>query len=98
MCCSRWGGFESVLSGIPQGSVLEPLLFLTYINGLDDNITSNILKFADDSKVFTRVNNDGDKQHLQNDLDKLVKWYEKWQMLFNFGNVNAYIPDAGTWI
>ena len=84
------------MSGIPQGSVLEPLLFLTYINGLDDNITSNVLKFADDSKVFTRVNNDGDKQHLQNDLDKLVKWYEKWQMLLNFGNVNAYILDTGT--
>ena len=44
-----------------------------YINNLDDNITSNVLKFADDTKVFRKVNNDGDKQHLQNDLDKLVK-------------------------
>ena len=34
--------------------------------------------------MFRRVNNDGDKQHLQNDLDRLVKWFEKWQMLFNF--------------
>ena len=55
------------------------------INDLDDNITSNVLKFADDTKVFRKVNNDGDKQHLQNYLDSLVKWSEKWQMLFNFG-------------
>ena len=73
------------MSGIPQGSVLRPLLFLIYINDLDDNITRNVLKFADDTKVFRRVNNDGDKQHLQNDRDKLVKWSETWQMLLNFG-------------
>ena len=48
-------------------------------------ITSNVLRFADNTKVFRKVNNDGDKQHLQNDLDKLVKLFEEWQMLFNFG-------------
>ena len=48
-------------------------------------MTSNVLKFADDTKVFRRVNNDGDKQHLQNDLYKLVKWSEKLQMLLKFG-------------
>ena len=74
-----------VLSGVPQGSVLGPLLFLIYISDLDENITSNVLKFADDTKVFRRVNNDGDKKRLQNYLDKLIKWSEKWQMLFNFG-------------
>ena len=75
---SNW---KSVLSGVPQGSVLGPLLFLIYINDLDDNTTSNVLKFADDTKVFRKVNTDGDKQHLQNDLNRLVKWSEKWQML-----------------
>ena len=75
---SNW---KSVLSGVPQGSVLGPLLFLIYINDLDDNIISNVLKFADDTKVFRKVNTDGDKQHLQNDLDRLVKWSEKWKML-----------------
>ena len=79
---SNW---KSVLSGVPQGSVLGPILFLIYINDLDDSITSNALKFADDTKLFRKVNTDGDKQHLQNDLDRLVKWSEKWQMLFNFG-------------
>ena len=67
---SNW---KSVLSGVPQGSVLGPILFLIYINGLDDSITSNVLKFADDTKLFRKVNTDGDKQHLQNDLDRLVK-------------------------
>ena len=75
----------SVLSGVPQGSVLGPLLFLIYITGLDDSITSNVLKFADDTKVFRKVNTDGDKQHLQNDIGRVVKWSEKWQMFFNFG-------------
>ena len=54
-----------------------------HINDLDDSITSNVLKFVDDTKLFRKVNTDGDKQHLQNDLDRLVKWSKKWQM-FNF--------------
>ena len=78
---SNW---KSVLSRVSQGSVLGPLLFLIYINDLDDNITSNVLKFADNTKEFRKVNTDGDKQHLQNNLDRLMKWSEKWQML-NFG-------------
>ena len=82
---SNW---KSVLSGVPQGSVLGPIVFLIYINDLDNNITSNVLKFADDTKLFRKVNTDGDKQHLQNDLDTLVKWSEKLQMLLNFGCVS----------
>ena len=53
-------------------------------HGIDD-ISSKVLKFADDTKVFRKVTNDTDKQSVQDDLDKLVKWLEKWQMLFNFG-------------
>ena len=84
-----------VLSGVPQGSVLGPLLFLIYINDLDDNITSSVLKFADDTKVFRKVNTDGDKQHLQNDLDKLVNWSEKWQMLLIFGKCKCLHTGHG---
>ena len=73
------------MSGVPQGSVLGPILFLIYINDLEDDISSKVLKLADDTKVFRKVTNDTDKQSLQDDLDKLVKWSEKWQMLFNFG-------------
>ena len=52
---------------------------------MEDDISSKVLKFADDTKVFRKVTNDTDKQSLQDGLDKLVKWSEKWQMLFNFG-------------
>ena len=76
---------KSVLSGVPQGSVLGPILFLIYINDLDDDITSKVLKFADDTKVFRKIKSDADRQHLQDDLNKLIEWSEKWQMLFNFG-------------
>ena len=55
-----------------------------YINDLEEGVTGKILKFADDTKLFRKVKEIGDKQNLQDDIDKLVKWSEKWQMLFNF--------------
>ena len=63
---------------------------------MDNNITSDVLKFADDTKAFRKVNNDGDKQHLQNNLDKLVKWSEKWQMLLKFGKCKCLHTGHGT--
>ena len=77
---SSW---RPVISGVPQGSVLGPILFLIYINDLENEIGSNILKFADDTKMFRRVESQEDRHQLQSDLNKLVKWAEKWQMLFN---------------
>ena len=65
-----------------------------YINDLDDNITSNVVKFADDTNVFKKVNTDGDNK-LQNDLDRLVKWSEKWHMLFNFGKCKCLHTGHG---
>ena len=62
---------------------------------MDDSITSNVLKFADDTKLFRKVNTDDDKQHLQNDLDRLVKWSEKWQMLLNFGKCKCVHTGHG---
>ena len=78
---SNW---KPVLSGVPQGSVLGSILFLIYINDLEEGVTSKILKFADDTKLFRKIKRNGDKQQLQDDIDKLIKWSEKWQMLFNF--------------
>ena len=75
---SEISNWKSVLSGVPQGSVLGPILFLIYINDLEDDISSKVLTFADDTKVFRKVTNDTDKQ-------SLIKWLEKWQMLLNFG-------------
>ena len=78
-----WSGWRKVLSGIPQGSVLGPLLFLIFVDDLDEGLMSEILKFADDTKVFGRVNSYEDRMKLQNDLKRLVEWTEKWQMTFN---------------
>ena len=80
---------------MPQGSVLGPILFLVYINDLEEEVTGKILKFADDTKLFRKVKEIGDKQHLQEDIDKLVKWSEKWQMLFNFGKCKCLHTGPG---
>ena len=57
--------------------MLGPILFLICINDLEDDISSKVLNFADDTRVFRKVTNVTDKQSLQDDLDKLVKWSEK---------------------
>ena len=51
---------------------------------MTDDMSSKVLKFADNTKVFRKVTNDTDKQSLQDDLDKLAKWSVKWQMLLHF--------------
>ena len=76
---------KSVLSGVAQGSVLGYILFLVYVNDLEEGVTGKILKFADDTKLFRKTKDIGDKPKLQDGIDKLVRLSEKWQMLFNFG-------------
>jgi len=61
-------------TGVPQGSVLGSILFLVYINDLDDQLSSNVLKFADDTKLFRVVDNHIDGQTLQKDIDLLGDW------------------------
>ena len=71
-------------SGVPQGSVLGPLLFLIYINDLTDNISSNIKLFADDSSLFTRVDRiTVAHSRLIQDLETIKKWAFQWKMQFN---------------
>ena len=89
---SSW---KSVLSGVPQGSVLGSILFLVYINDLEEGVTGKIVTFPDDTKLFRKVKAIGDKQNLQDDIDKLVKWSEKWQMLFNFGKCKCLHTEPG---
>ena len=73
-----------VLSGVPQGTVLGPLLFLAYINDLPDMITSSSSKlFADDSMLFRVILDDIDRASLQSDLSALEDWERQWQMSFN---------------
>lgn len=63
-----------VLSGVPQGSVLAPLLFLIYINGITESITSTIRLYADDILLYREINNEADAICLQNDLLILENW------------------------
>ena len=75
-----------VRSGVPQGSVLGPTLFVLYINTLDIEVGggSDILsKFADDTKIGGIVNSDDARNVLQQVLNRAVEWSEKWQMQFN---------------
>ncbi len=72
-----------VTSGVPQGSVLGPLLFLLYINDLPDSITSQVRLFADDTAVYLTMNDQSDCKQLQTDLDHLMEWEGKWDMEFN---------------
>jgi hypothetical protein len=78
-------GWENVTSGIPQGSVLGPSLFLIFINDLPDGVDSITALFADDTKVYRPVNTDSDIQQLQVDIDTLYGWSTKWQLPFNEG-------------
>jgi len=78
---SSW---QNVLSGVPQGSVLGPLLLIIFVNNIESGISSKVLKFADDLKVFRAITGQDEHISLQKDLDELVKWSEEWQMKFNF--------------
>ena len=73
----------SVRSGVPQGTVLGPLMFLIYINDIGEHITSNLRLFADDSLLYCAIDIPQDCLALQEDLDKLSQWSHKWQMSFN---------------
>ena len=73
----------SVSSGVPQGTVLAPLLFLLYMNDLPDNINSTVRLLADDALLYGVISNDADGEQIQNDLIRLQQWQTIWQMNFN---------------
>ena len=73
----------NALSGVPQGSILGPLLFIIYINDLPNQFTCQTLLFADDLKIFTEINSIDDCSILQDDLNVLDNWCKLWQLRLN---------------
>jgi ribonuclease P/MRP protein subunit RPP40 len=77
---SEWA---KVTSGVSQGSVLGPILFIIFINDLDSNIISKLDKFADDSKLGKSICSHDDVECLRKDLTNMENWCNDWQMKFN---------------
>ena len=78
--------WQPVLSGVPQGSVLGPLLFIIYINDLPDHLTNKTYLFADDTKMVSAINPASateDIQSLQSDIDSAFNWTDTWLMQLN---------------
>lgn len=82
----------NVTSGVPQGSVLGPLLFLLYINDLPENVKNAVLLFADDLKMIAKSST---KEINQQDIDNLVLWQNKWLIKFNTKDNKCKVLHAG---
>ncbi len=72
-----------VISGVPHGSILGPVLFIVYINDIDIGLNNFIGKFTDDTKIVNSGISDRDRQSLQDDLNKISAWSTRWEMPFN---------------
>ena len=78
--CSSWG---DTTAGVPQGSTLGPLLFLVYINDLTTDLNCNVKLFADDTSLFTIVQDPYSASDINHDLELLSRWAHNWRMSFN---------------
>ena len=79
--CSDW---SPVISGVPQGTVFAPILFIIYINDILTNVTSIVTIYADDTKIYRTINEpDKNTPAIQLDLNRLSDWATKWQLHFN---------------
>ena len=74
---------HNVTSGIPQGSVLGPILFVIYINDMPDCVAATAYLFADDTKLYKEIKSPEDSNSLQRDLDSLQEWSNTWLLKFH---------------
>ena len=74
---------SDVTNGVPQRSVLGPILFLCYINDLPLVIQNTVKVFADDTKIYSEVGSVKDCRRLQNDLDQISDWSKTWELKFH---------------
>ena len=72
-----------ILSGVPQGSVLGPVLFLLYVNDIGESISSTFRLLADDCVLYRCIKSKQDQVILQENLQKMKQWAESWKMKFN---------------
>lgn len=88
--------FAQVTSGVPQGSVLGPLLFLVYINDLPSSVSSRVRLFADDLVIYRTISSDTDRCSLQSDLDTINAWCLRWLMPLNLTKTKQMSFSGGT--
>ena len=80
----QYSSWASIETGVLQGSILGPLLFFIYVNDLSDDLATNVKLFADDTSLFSVVQNmNTSTTNLNNDLNKIRNWAIQWKMNFN---------------
>jgi hypothetical protein len=84
----KFSDYADVDSGVPQGTVLGPLLFLLHINDLPSRVSSKVRLFADDCLLYREITNSDDQEKLQKDLNSLEDWCHDWGMSFNAKKCN----------
>ena len=88
--------YITIESGVPQGSVLGPALFLYYINDMPEGIKSTVRLFADDTIAYLTIASDKDSSDLQEDLDRLARWETVWKMSFHPQKCNVLTHNRKT--
>lgn len=83
MIRGKVSAWKDVTSGVPQGAVLAPIMFLIYINDMPKDINAYMNMFADDAKIMKHIVGENSCRELQSDLDKINQWSEMWKLEFN---------------
>ena len=86
----KTSAWKPVTSGVPEGSILAPLLFSLFINDLPQNVHANCLMYADDVKIYRKITSPSDSRLLQDDLCRLSAWSARWGLQLNPSKCKAF--------